>query len=271
MILIAAALQPETNPIVRRFNLKKQGDYSPFEVYSNDAVILVRSGMGKVRMASALGAVLGATKKDISYALNIGVAAGAEEIPLGSIFLINKVTDAASGRAFFPDILVKTAVEEMPLRTSENPAASPADSNELFDMEGSGFFESAALFLKSHKIGALKIVSDHFDPKAISADRIESLVDSRLPEIENYLEALQGGLEEIKDKSLSPEYLEIINRLSACLQLTKAQNEILLRAALRAFLRGVHLGRLNQFLGATSGSREDSKRILKEIEAALAS
>lgn len=269
MILIAAALQPEAQPLIRRFNLKKDASFSPFDVFKNSSLVVIVAGIGRIRMASAVSAFLGKARGEIEYALNLGIAAAPPPIPVGSLFLINKLTDGSSGRVFFPDLLVKSPVPEKTLMTFDRPMSSQYEDSALVDMEGAGFFESAGLFLRSHKIGALKVVSDHFNPSSLSAGLIQRLIEERLPEIENYLEAIRFASDAFREPGLDTESDKLIKQISENLRLTSAQTTRLSKAALKACLRGTHLGMLHKFLGLRSESKEDAKRILSQIEAEL--
>ena len=107
---------------------------------------------------------------------------------LGSIIMVNKLTDAESGRTFYPDMIyrhpftegeVKTSVhvytadegtrdeEQMKMeaagQTAQNEEAMKAEAAAptVHDMEAAAFYEAANFYYGPHQMIFLKVVTDH--------------------------------------------------------------------------------------------------------------
>ena len=80
-----------------------------FDVFTNDSIRLVITGVGEINAAAAvsnIGGAYGISPDD--EILNVGCGAGfSSDICLGSIFLGNKLTEQMTGRTFYPDMLMK--------------------------------------------------------------------------------------------------------------------------------------------------------------------
>ncbi|HOA31897.1 MAG TPA: hypothetical protein PKM70_08225 [Clostridia bacterium] len=93
MIYIHTALSVEASPIIEGFKLKKDMDTKEFQVFGNEDVILIVSGVGKVKCAMGIAYLFGkygVCEKDIL--LNVGYCGSSNlDVPLGTLKLANKV------------------------------------------------------------------------------------------------------------------------------------------------------------------------------------
>lgn len=167
MIYMAAALYPEAEPFIRTLGLKKQKEHTRFQVFASDTHTLILTGSGSLAAGIAVTYLLtcagqhtaddsGSRAGDIF--VQFGSCGAPADIPVGSLFLCHKITDAVTGRSFYPDMLYSSDFKEAALVTAPEPASKPAA---LTDMEGYGGYMAAFTFLPPNRIFTFKAVSDH--------------------------------------------------------------------------------------------------------------
>ena len=174
MLYIVTALYIEAKPLISLFNLKKDNNYTKFQVFSNENVKLIISGTGRVKSATALTYLV--SKEDIKkndYIVNVGFVASNKNSQLGDIVYVSKIQNAYSDFDFYPEMIYKHNFLEGSLTTFDSIVEKKIENTEYIDMEAYGFFQTASIFFKKDKIMVLKIVSDILKDKA--EDRI--LVD----------------------------------------------------------------------------------------------
>jgi len=173
-----------------------------------DAVALVISGPGRIPAGAAVAAVA-ATLPSAAW-LNVGIAGHARH-PLGSPFLAHRVRDASSGRAWYPPLVFAPPCPTAGLTTVDTPCEDFPD-DDLYDMEGAGFYEIAGRCAPHELVHCIKVVSDNHDNPArdLDAARVRALIGENLAAVETVvaeLAALAGeqsrlladppGLEEV--------------------------------------------------------------------------
>lgn len=165
MIYIITALYVEARPFIEKYNLKKDEVFSKFQVFSNEKIKLVISGVGRIKASIALTQLLTNAKiNENDFIINFGFCASTNtENKLLDIVMINKIKSAYSKQSFYPEMLYKHKFLEGALLCYDEIIEKYQDSlNEknYIDMESMGFFETANYFFKRDKIIVLKIVSD---------------------------------------------------------------------------------------------------------------
>ncbi|MBO4927147.1 MAG: hypothetical protein J5379_02720 [Clostridiales bacterium] len=182
MIFIVCALAAEAKPLIETMSLRKDTRSCPYETFfaEDSSVVLALSGMGTVAAASATTYLLTrfGFRKEKDFLLNFGSCAGKEE----GLFLINKITDEATGRSFYPDMIYDLSSFGLPfssekaLVTVSKVVDSLSDPNLLYEMEASAIFQAGARFVPPHRILFIKYVSDSGtdDPKKITAALLTS-------------------------------------------------------------------------------------------------
>lgn len=172
-IFLAVALPCEAKPLVAHFGLKKNTTVRAFAMYRNEAVYLTVTGPGKSAMAAGL-AYTQAVSAGLENALfiNVGVA-GHRTHEIGSAWTINKISDADTGRNYYPMPIYGLPCPATSLLTGSKPQFD-YNHEHLCDMEASAFFETAARFSTGELIQSLKVVSDNrlepernLDPKVV--------------------------------------------------------------------------------------------------------
>ena len=163
MIYIFSAFYAEAKNIIDHYGLKKEKSLETvrFDVFANDSIRLVITGVGEINAAAAvsnIGGAYGIAPDD--EILNVGCGAGfSNETCLGSIFLGNKLTEQMTGRTFYPDMLMKTNLMECEIVTVTRVLNEGSDSV-VYDMEAAAVYQAAAFFVGPHRMHFIKLVSD---------------------------------------------------------------------------------------------------------------
>lgn len=163
MIYIFSAFYAEAKNIIDHYGLKKEKSPETvrFDVFANDSIRLVITGVGEINAAAAvsnIGGAYGISPDD--EILNVGCGAGfGNETCLGSIFLGNKFTEQMTGRTFYPDMLMKTNLMECEIVTVTRVLNEGCDSV-VYDMEAAAVYQAAAFFVGPHRMHFIKLVSD---------------------------------------------------------------------------------------------------------------
>ena len=190
MINIICALKHEARPIIDHFQLVHDGSATAFTTYrgKNEDISLTITGVGKNAAAKGTRYAIDHYKPDISGAwLNIGIA-GHKRLAPGTPVLAGRITDAASGQVWHPNISFAVDLETLPLVTVDQPQEDYPD-DEMIDMEASGFYGSACRTGSRDLVHCLKIISDNTlnPPRNISKRTIFELVFENIAVIERLL------------------------------------------------------------------------------------
>ena len=163
MIYIFSAFYAEAKNIIDHYGLKKKKspEMVRFDVFANESIRLVITGVGEINAAAAvsnIGGACGISPDD--EILNVGCGAGfSSDICLGSIFLGNKLTEQMTGRTFYPDMLMKANFRECEIVTVARVLNEGCDSV-VYDMEAAAVYQAAAFFVGPHRMHFIKLVSD---------------------------------------------------------------------------------------------------------------
>lgn len=192
---LVVALTCEAKPLIDHYQLKRDYDSHAFEVYRNkeQPINLIITGIGKIAMAVAVSYLqqyLSLTKGS-SY-LNVGIAGGAG-FCVGDLLLVNKVTDAATQKTIYPNVALLKASPSAEIISFDLPQGHYPE-NAIIDMEAAAFFQAARMFVHHDSIHAVKIISDTQteEMQSLSAIKVESLIQQKLPEIDKIFQQLLG-------------------------------------------------------------------------------
>ncbi|MDO4690101.1 MAG: spore photoproduct lyase [Fusobacterium sp.] len=165
MIYIVAALYIEAKPLIDKYNLKKENSSPKFQIFSNEKIKLIISGVGRIKSSIALSQL--STNINIrgeDFIINLGFCAStSDKDSLADILMPNKILNAYSSQCFYPEMLYKhDFLEGTLICYDEIQYSIHKKFKERFyiDMESIGFFEAASYYFKREKIIILKIVSD---------------------------------------------------------------------------------------------------------------
>lgn len=266
MIYFICSLYVEGKPIIDFFNLKRNSTYVNFQVFENDNIMLIISGTGKINSAIAVSYLLGnrnLNKNDV--VVNVGIS-GAKNRKIGEAFLINKIKDNETKRAFYPDILVKHQFEEAMVCTYSHVVANE-EIEDLCDMEASGFFIAASKFVGPHQIQSIKIVSDNLNGESVDKNIIEQIINKNMCKIHEYIESMNKCFYE--KELITKEDINIMDIISNNLRFTKSQKIELKKKYISYKIRAGKSPNLKNFINIKVNIKNESKkqfeRIIKEL------
>ena len=220
MLYIVCALSPEAKPLISALSLRKDPFACPYDTFfaEDSSVVMAISGMGTVAAASATTYLLTrfGFRPEKDFLINFGSCAGKEP----GFHLINKITDEATGRCFFPDMLYDLsscglpASSEKALVTVSKVVASLEDPNLLYEMEASAVFQAASRFIPPHRMLFLKYVSDSGtdDPKKITAAMLQEGAKQQVDKVIavlKYLETIEEDDNEIDEDLFLNTFLNL--------------------------------------------------------------
>jgi len=215
VIYVTVALFAEAKPIVDRFRLKKTAiqPAGKFQTFAGDGMALVVGGTGALAAAVATAALLSARPpEEGDVFLNIGLCGAVDPgLEVRQAILAHKIVHRETGRAYYPDVLVRHPFREAVVETVPRVVRRvPARTADAVDMEAAGCFEAASAFLPPHRLAFVKIVSDrvevgdgeveHGGPcdgsadrraavggNGMTAERVAELVEACLDDLEDWL------------------------------------------------------------------------------------
>ena len=164
MIHIFTALYPEAKPLIQALSLKKRATQTHYQQFLSEEgdLSLTITGVGPLQAAAVTASVL--TDYDAGaqdQLLSLGTAARLTTCP-ASMYHVNKITEAATMRDFYPDMLLNTGLLEASLITgaklyTKQESGYAAD---LYDLEAAAIYQAASMFLGPHQMNFLRIVTD---------------------------------------------------------------------------------------------------------------
>ena len=199
MVYVFCAIYGECSGLIKHYNLKKRqtDKYYRFDVFENEnqPVRIILTGQGSVMAAAALsGAASFFGIKAEDAIINVGTCAGDYEP--GQVFICNKITEEATGRTFYPDMILRSRMPESELvtvpvviRKSIHEYANKDSHNMvLYDMEAAAIYQAANLYVGPHRMGFVKVVSDNGDIEGLTPDFIKKLMAGAVDEIASYVD-----------------------------------------------------------------------------------
>ena len=134
MITIYCALYVEAQYLIQHYELKKATESRHFQIFFNEKwkIRLVITGVGKLNATVAMAEIstiyppaeedlmvnYGSCAAERMLMPGEGEGGGGACVPLGSIIMVNKLTDAESGRTFYPDMVYRHPFAEGEVVTS---------------------------------------------------------------------------------------------------------------------------------------------------------
>lgn len=225
--------------MIDALGLKKDPASRKLPVYKGDDQLLVISGIGKVRAGIATAhAIHTAGEPENCNVINAGICgAGNAKYELGEAVIANKIWDQSTGREFYPDMLLNRGLREVSLGTFDKLVTSANGlSCDVVDMEASGVFQAAQLFVASHEMLFLKVVSDHLEFSSVDYPQMlryyEDSVGNWLPLLVNQPDLVSA------DYPITDKHEKLIQELVERMRLTATQTVQLRNAVLRFLLRG---------------------------------
>lgn len=179
------ALSAEAHPLIGYYKLRRLHNISAFEVYENENVRLIVSGMGKINAAVATAYLAGLVNTGAPQVwLNVGIAGG-NAASLGDLVMINSITDTETRKTYYPSICFDSSLPQTAIKTVSNPDVKYRQDT-LFDMEAAGFFIAASRFAPVELVHCCKIISDNSDQAVDTVNKgaVIGMVQSALGKVE---------------------------------------------------------------------------------------
>lgn len=229
MIYIACALYAEAAPWIKALKLKKNTAASKFQIFEGEGACLVVTGTGVMNAAVALTYLCTMHmpgKNDIF--MNIGVC-GADEScgAVGSLYLLHKITGAASGRSYYPDILYAHPFLEGEV-TSFFSVQEEIPEGQLADMEAEGLWYAASTFFAPDKMLFFKYISD-FGKGSVTRENVRYLSSGAAAAVRPWLKETFLQEEDLNaERKLSEKILKQADRVIVHFRATEAMRGQLL-------------------------------------------
>lgn len=259
MLIWVCALHCEARPVIDFYRLKKSHDDSAFDLYRGDGMSCIVSGVGKIASAAASAwiAAMQADAPALAW-INLGVA-GAAEHEIGALFQLDKVVDGDSGQAFYPVPAAPSALPGSACLTLNRPGSDYREDT-LFDMEASGYLQSALRFSSAELTQALKIVSDNRHRQTgRDRQRVSELIAANIDAIDRQAQGLQALKNELAVLEFDADSWQRLLQLAHFSQTQKSRLRVLWR-----YLG--NRGLADEALLARLGSQTDAGAIIRSLE-----
>ena len=261
MIYVVTALYQEAHGLIWELELKKNTAYAPFEVFDNESagIRLVVTGVGEIASAAAAAAVCARDGADAAdFLVNIGCCAaanagadsGCETVDsgmdsgygaahaaqIGDLYVCHKITEQATGKTFYPDILYRHPWRERELVTGMQPLQRAAAYGVLYDMEAAAVYQAGIRFFSPDRMLFLKVVSDFgiAGQERMTAEALTGLLEQHVKEVAAFLTNLREAADEeetLRNDGILQEEETVLERLFAALHCSQT-----MRASARQYI-----------------------------------
>ena len=255
MIYVMMALYQEAHGLIRELELKKNTAYAPFEVFDNESagIRLVVTGVGEIAAAAATAAVCARDGADAAdFLVNIGCCAvggcepadrdmdsgygAAHAAQIGDLYVCHKITEQATGKTFYPDILYRHPWKERELVTGMQPLQRAAAHGALYDMEAAAVYQAGIRFFSPDRMIFLKVVSDFGIAwqERMTAEALTGLLEQHVKEVAAFLTNLREAADEeetLRNDGILQEDETVLERLFAALHCSQT-----MRASARQYI-----------------------------------
>lgn len=255
MIYVMMALYQEAHGLIRELELKKNTAYAPFEVFDNESagIRLVVTGVGEIAAAAATAAVCARDGADAAdFLVNIGCCAAggcepadrdmdsgygaAHAAQTGDLYVCHKITEQATGKTFYPDILYRHPWKERELVTGMQPLQRAAAHGALYDMEAAAVYQAGIRFFSPDRMLFLKVVSDFgiAGQERMTAEALTGLLEQHVKEVAAFLTNLREAADEeetLRNDGILQEDEAVLERLFAALHCSQT-----MRASARQYI-----------------------------------
>lgn len=255
MIYVMMALYQEAHGLIRELKLKKNTAYAPFEVFDNESagIRLVVTGVGEIAAAAATAAVCARDGADTAdFLVNIGCCAAggcepadrdmdsgygaAHAAQTGDLYVCHKITEQATGKTFYPDILYRHPWKERELVTGMQPLQRAAAHGALYDMEAAAVYQAGIRFFSPDRMIFLKVVSDSgvAGQERMTAETLAGLLEQHVKAVAGFLANLWKAADEeetMRNDGILQENEAVLERLFAALHCSQT-----MRASARQYI-----------------------------------
>lgn len=255
MIYVVTALYQEAHGFIRELELKKNTAYAPFEVFDNEnaGIRLVVTGVGEIAAAAVVAAVCARDGADAAdFLINIGCCAAggcepadrdmdsgygaAHAAQIGDLYVCHKITEQATGKTFYPDILYRHPWKERELVTGMQPLQRAAAQGVLYDMEAAAVYQAGIRFFSPDRMIFLKVVSDSgvAGQERMTAETLAGLLEQHVKAVAGFLTNLWKAADEeetLRSGGILQEDEAVLEQLFAALHCSQT-----MRASARQYI-----------------------------------
>lgn len=223
MLYIVVALYEEAKPFIENYNLKKDNTSTLFQIFKNENIELIISGVGLLKSAIASSYFLKNKKiSDKDFVINFGFCgSNCQDEKIANIIIANKI-NYSTGVSFYTDMIYKTPFKDVCLNTFNKivDGNSCIENNIYYDMEAYGFYEAVSYFFKRDKIFIFKVISDINFLKEIDL----KLVFSNMKILFDFLDKIKRFSEEDNLNDFTEVESDFIVLIKNNLKLTETMN-----------------------------------------------
>ena len=233
MVNLVTALPAEAKPLINHFLLKPTHS-KPFCVFSagggpaanfsatkkdgsaaifggggqDDGIRLIISGMRKEKSGRAVSFLHELSGAQDEAWINIGIA-GHRDHAIGTGVLAHKIIDSKTSKSWYPALVFRSPCATEALLTV-NRAESRYASPYVYDMEASGFYESALRYSTVELVHCYKVISDNSKSShwKVTPRLVEQMMGNRLNEITILVTELQKWVKVLRSLEVKTEELE---------------------------------------------------------------
>lgn len=244
MLYIVTALYEEALPFLKQYHLKQNVNFPHFELFVGEEAMLLVTRPGALRAATALSSVLTAfPPKEEDFLLSIGCAGCALKEKLGEAFIVSKITESASGRVRYPELLFRCpfpaaeVITEAKVQIAQPLLEEKSKLQEpiiLYDMEAAGIYEAAIPYFSCERLLFIKVISDPLTgllelSREERRERVTDNIAAILPILTPWLAQLSDffknfSADHLRKPELTSEGENLFTRLCTALHLSTASS-----------------------------------------------
>jgi len=232
MITFITALFPEAKGLIEYFKLKQNTTETLYQLFEGEQVCLVITGAGMISAATAVARHFANYPADSAedLAINLGIAglsgSCTSDYSVGDLFLVSKITEAATGRTFFPDFLYRHSFPQLPLVTVPtvcNDSSTLVEST-LIDMEASSIYQALLPHISPDRMFFFKVVSDIPGQSESSPVSPAPLLAPHLKPVLSFVNKVHSHLQKtvLHEPALTQEETVLVNTIKDRLPMTEA-------------------------------------------------
>ena len=117
---------------------------------------------------------------------------------IGDLYVCHKITEQATGKTFYPDILYRHPWKERELVTGMQPLQRTAAQGVLYDMEAAAVYQAGIRFFSPDRMLFLKVVSDFgvVGQERMTAETLAGLLEQHVKAVAGFLANLWKAADE---------------------------------------------------------------------------
>lgn len=200
MINLVIALVTEARPLIDHFSLRERNDSRGFRVYQGDDMRLVITGLGKTAAAAGTAYLGGFAVAGANEAwLNVG-AAGHAQLNIGEGVHALRISDAATGRNWYPPQIVSLPGTGSTFLTVDQPEHK-YNKDVVYEMECAAYYPAALHFSVRELVQSYKVISDNSEEPAdtVNKKKVRELIRDHMHNIADIAQELSGLAQELQN------------------------------------------------------------------------